>query len=291
MAKDKRDIITSPRIVELQRARKKRNRIFFLVFFILFVGLIVGLSYLSSYHRVVISDIVVEGTHIIDSNDVKNKIKDDISGKYLYLFAKSNVFIYPKSYLEKDLKKTFPRIEKLSIKIEGLNNLKVVIGERTGSYMYCGANVPTEATNIGDNCYFINSDGYIFDKSPYFSGNIYFKFYIPIENQDDPLGQHVLDPANFRSMINFIDGLVDLGLDPVSVVMNDENNYFFNLRSRPDGGEPQILFKKENEINTIFGNLSVAMKNKDFKNQIFSKYSTLLYIDLRFNNKVLYKFQ
>ena len=77
MAKDKRDIITSPRIVELQRARRKRNRILYSIIFILFIGLVVGLSYLSGYKKVVISNIVIEGTHIIDSNEVKNKILDD----------------------------------------------------------------------------------------------------------------------------------------------------------------------------------------------------------------------
>jgi cell division septal protein FtsQ len=291
MATDKRDITTSPRILQIQRKRKKRNRILFMVIFILLIVFIIGLSYLSNYHKVIISNITVEGTHIIDSNDVKNKVQENLNGKYIYLFAKRNVFIYPKFKIEKDLKKNFPRIENLSVKLDGLNNLKVVIDERTGSYIYCGASVPAEYTNIGDNCFFINSDGYIFDVAPYFSGNIYFKFYVPIKDQENPLGQFVLDTENFRDIINFIDGLADLGFVPISVVLNDENNFSINLESRPDGGEPQILFKKDNDINTIFSNLSAAMNNIEFKNQIFTKYSSLLYIDLRFNNKVLYKFK
>lgn len=291
MAIDKRDITTSPRILQIQRKKKRRNRILFIVILILLIILIIGLSYLSNHRKLIISNITVEGTHIIDSNDIKNKVQESLNGKYVYLFAKRNVFIYPKFKIEKDLKINFPRIENLSVKLDGLNNLKVVISERTGSYIYCGASVPTEYTNIGDNCFFINSDGYIFDRAPYFSGNVYFKFYVPIKDQENPLGQYVLDTENFRDMINFIDGLFELGFTPVSVVLNDENNFFINLESRSDGGEPQILFKKENDINTIFSNLSAAISNTEFRNQIFTKYSMLLYIDLRFNNKVLYKFK
>lgn len=291
MAKGKRDITTSPRIVELKRMRKKRNRIFFFVFFILFIGLVLSLSYLSSYKKVVIADIVVEGTHIIDSNEVKYQIQKDLSGKYLYLFAKNNVFIYPKFFIEKNLKSTFPRIQDLSIRLDGLNTLKVSINERTGSYMYCGSSMPEDNILKGDNCYFINTDGYIFDVAPYFSGNIYFKFYVPLTESDNPLGQSVLEKENFRQIISFYDGLQEMGLNPVSVTLDDEERYSFHLLQRPDGGEPEILFKKENDIKTIFDNLALAMKKEEFRNQIISKYSTLSYIDLRFDNKVLYKFQ
>ena len=291
MAKDKRDITTSPRIVELKRMRKKRNRFFFIIFFVLFIGLVIGLSYLSNYKKVVISNIVVEGTHIIDSNEVRNQIQKDLSGKYLYLFSKNNVFIYPKFFIEKNLKSTFPRIDDLSIRLDGLNTLKVNIGERTGSYMYCGGSMPTDSILKGDNCYFINNDGYIFDVAPYFSGNIYFKFYAPLTNSENPLGQSVLEKENFRQIIAFYDGLLEMGLHPVSVSFEDEERYTFHLLQRPDGVEPEVLFKKENDTKTIFDNLALAMKKEEFRNQIISKYSTLSYIDLRFDNKVLYKFQ
>ncbi|MCC6323900.1 FtsQ-type POTRA domain-containing protein [Candidatus Nomurabacteria bacterium] len=291
MYKDKRGITTSPKIVEMAYKRKKRNIRLSILLFILFVVIIVGLSYLSNYKKITISNIVISGTHIIDSKNVEERIKEDLAGKYIYLFAKKNVFIYPKSYIEKDLRKTFPRIQDLSIKLEGLNTLRVEIGERTGSYMYCGSNIPEKIEDLGENCYFINSDGYIFDIAPYFSGNIYFKFYLPLDDTKDILGQNVMDKENFNKIIAFTDELTELGFKPVSLIMNDEDRYSLHLEARPDGGEPEILYKKDNDIDTIFSNLSSAMKKTEFKNEIMTKLDKLDYIDLRFNNKVLYKFK
>lgn len=288
---NRRDITTSPRVQELRRVQRKRRSLLFIVFIILFIVLVIGLSYLSHQPKVTISNINIEGTHIIDSMDVQQTVMDHLSGNFFYIFSKKNTFLYPKSKIEKDLQKKFTRINKLSVKLEGLNTLKVVIDERVGSYMYCGDNIPENQNELGENCYFVNSDGYIFDVAPYFSGNIYFKFYIPLSNDQDILSQQILDKKTFREVISFVDGLVDLGLDPVSVVMYDKDRYSFNLRSNTINVHPEILFKEDNELPVIFGNLSAAMQNSDFKNEIFSRFSTLSYIDLRFDNKVLYKFQ
>jgi hypothetical protein len=290
MAKGKHDIITSPRLVELRRENKlRRYRLTFLLL-VLFVIIIAGLSYLSNYHKIVINKVEVTGTYILDNKSIESKVQEDLQGKYLYLFAKKNTFIYPKSFIEHDLQKTFPRIENLSVKLEGVNTLKVTIGERVGSYLYCGASIPGEVMDIGENCYFINYDGYIFDTAPYFSGNIYFKFYIPIDDSKETLGQNVLDKEKFHQIIAFIDRLEELGFNPVSLDMSNEENFSFKLKARPDGGEPQILFKKENDLPNILNNLVSAMKKKEFKDTITSNINKLQYIDLRFNNKVLYKF-
>lgn len=288
---NKRDITTSPRVQELRRAKSKRNRVLLIIFFLLTIGLVAGASYLSHQPKVTINSIKVEGTHIIDSTDIQEVVEDNMSGNFLYLFSKKNTFLYPKSAIEKDLQTEFTRIKNLSIRLEGLNTLKIVIDEKVGSYMYCGANIPENPSELGENCYFVNSDGYVFDIAPYFSGNIYFKFYLPIENDQDVLTQQLLDTKKFREIISFTDGLVDLGLDPVSVVMYDKDRYAFHLRANSSGTEPEILFKADNELPVIFGNFSAAMQNPDFKNQIISKYGSLSYIDLRFNNKVLYKFK
>ena len=288
---NRRDITTSPRVQELRRARMKRRRVVFLIFIILFIGVVIGLSYLSHQPKLTISNIKVEGTHIIDSMDIEQSVNDHMSGNFIYLFSKKNSFLYPKSKIEKDLQKKFTRIKNLSIKLEGLNTLKIVIDERIGSYMYCGDSIPESASELGENCYFVNSDGYIFDVAPYFSGDIYFKFYIPLTNTQDILSQQILDPKEFREIISFVDGLTELGLDPVSVVMSDKDRYSFHLRQNSNSIYPEILFKEDNDLATIFGNFSAAMQNPDFKNEIFSRYSSLSYIDLRFDNKVLYKFQ
>jgi hypothetical protein len=286
---DKRDIITSPRMIELSRKKRKRRNIILIVIFILFIGLIVGLSYLSSYSKLVISDIKVEGTHIIDQDSVKELVEKDLSGNYLRLFKKANTFIYPSGKIHSDIMKNFPRTDKLEIKRVGFRGLSINITERSGSYLWCGSDIPKETSKIGDDCYFLNTDGYIFDKAPYFSGDVYFKFYVSLGEGVAPLGAKVLPPEIFKPMINFIDNVTSLGLHPVSLVMSDEIQYELYL-AHTTTSNPKILFNKESDLPTIFTNLSAAYSKPEFKKEVIDKYSTLNYIDLRFKNKVLYKF-
>ncbi len=286
---DKRDITTTPRTIELLRKKRKRQHAIAVVFFFLFVGLVIGLSYFSKYPKFVVTDIKVEGTHIIDPQAVGDLVLEDISGNYIYLFKKANTFILPEAKIREDILEKFQRTEKLEIKRVGFRTLLITISERSGSYLWCGSSIPIDSAKLGDDCYFLNTDGYIFDTAPYFSGEVYFKFYVPLGEGVLPMGAHVLPKEIFKNIITFIDGVSALGLHSVSIVMNDENQYELYL-SRTVTSNPKILFNKESDLTTILSNLTAAINKPEFKNEVLSKYSTLNYIDLRFKNKVLYKF-
>jgi hypothetical protein len=251
-----------------------------------------GLAYFSSNKHVVIEKIEINGTHVINNGEVEEKIKEDITGKYLYLFSKSNVFIYPEKKIYNNLIANFPRIESLSIDIDNLRTLKIEISERTGSYLYCGVSVPEVKEEVGENCYFINNDGYIFDKAPYFSGNVYFKYYLSlIDGGVDPMGKQMLSIDRFHQLARFIDGITNLGFNPIYIVIEEDGTNSLYLENSSGGIAPKIIFKTENDLEVILNNFALSMKKKEFANEINGKYNTLLYIDLRFKNKVLYKFQ
>lgn len=291
MVKAKSSIVTSPRIEEIKRKKKRRIRFAIIFYCVSFLIIFFGLAFASRIPKIKINNIEVNGTHIIDSTQVTENIQNHINGRYIYLFDRNNTFIYPKASIERDLMRNFPRIDKLSVSLRGLHTIVLDITERTGAYLYCGANIPEVASEAGDNCYFINSDGEIFDKAPYFSGNVYFKFYIPVDGMEDPLNKVVMSKDTFKQIISFTDGLDNLGLHPVSVVMSDPAQYAFHLERKNNVSSPVVYFNKENDLVKIFANLSSAMNKQEFKDEINAKYDNLLYIDLRFNNKVLYKFR
>lgn len=288
-----KDILTSPRMEDIKRKRKIRRLRLSILVFILIVTIVGTLGYFSSNSRITINKVVVSGTRIINMSEVEKASEDILSGKYLYLFSRRNSFIYPKRQIYNTLLVDFPRINTLSIYRDGWNTLHIDISERAGSYLYCGVSVPEVEEEIGENCYFINNDGYIFDKAPYFSGNVYFKYYSSITdnlNPANPLSQQMLPPEDFHRLVRFIDGVTMLGFKPTHLVMNT-NNSFLYLEHTAGSTSPQIIFKDEDNLEDILDNLSSSMSKPEFANEIHSKYTTLLYIDLRFKNKVLYKFQ
>ena len=53
---------------------------------------------------------------------------------------------------------------------------------------------------------------------------------------------------------------------------------------------PKIIFKKDADLQNIAENLQAALNIEPLKSKFKNKYSLLLYIDLRFGNKVYDKF-
>lgn len=287
-----RDIPTSSRIAQIKRNRSRRRLRLSILFFLLFVSIIGGLSYFSAHPKITINKIIITGNSIIDSKEVESRIYEDLSGRYLKLFARSNFLLYPHDKIFNDLVMSFSRIESLKVSREGINTLQVIIKERSGSYLYCGTVLPEIKNEIGENCYFVNNDGLIFDKAPYFSGNVYFKYYVVVkENKGSPLGSQVFGSNQFHSLARFIDGVTLLGFKPIYLVVGDDGIYSLYLKSSGNNPNPKIIFKEDNDLINILENFSTAMSKKEFKDEINGKYDMLSYIDLRFKNKVLYKFE
>jgi hypothetical protein len=287
-----RDIPTSPRILEIKRNRRIHRLRLSIIIFIFFIIIVGSLAYFSGNKKVTINKIVVNGTHVIDQEKIQKEVLKDISGKYFYLFTRSNGFIYPHRKIYNNLILNFPRIEKLSVSLEGLNTIKVDVTERTGSYLYCGVVIPEIKNDIGENCYFINDKGLIFDKAPYFSGDVYFKYYLKLADDiNDPLGKQMIETNHFYLISRFIDGVKALGFSPIYVTLEKDGTNTLFLKHDGISNIPKIIFKDNDDFSTLLDNLSLSMKKKEFIDEINSKYNSLLYLDLRFKNKVLYKFQ
>jgi len=288
-----RDILTSPRVIEINRRKRNKKIRLFVLLSILLVSIISSLAYFSADRHVTINKIIVSGNRIIDREEIEFIANKDMMGRYFYLFYKANSLIYPRSKIYDDLIKAFPRIQSLSISRDNLNTLHINIEERSGTFLYCGSKPPEVKSDVGENCYFINNDGYIFDKAPYFSLDVYFKYYVSLDGKknlsNSPLGEQMLEVNYFHSIVRFIDSLNYLGFRSTQLVASDGGVELF-LSNDGFPTIPKIIFKSDNDLDIIFNNLSLSMKKPEFANQIKDKYTTLQYIDLRFKNKVLYKF-
>lgn len=286
-----KDIPKSIHLIKMRRQRRKRFVKFFCFSFIVLALLTYFLGRLSSNYQLVLNDIKITGLKIIDQEEVEGSIKKNIIGKYIYIFDKSNFLIYPKQKIYDDLLNNFPRIEKLAVYREGLNTLAIDITERAGAYLYCGKEVPINKQEIGENCYFVNNDGYIFDRAPYFSGNIYFKYFLDLNIEGENfLGIQMMEPDRFLSIMRFIEDIKSLKFKPIYITFEENNIASIYLQTKSEV-VPKIIFREKDDLNILFENLKIAMEQKEFSDEIWQKYDKLLYIDLRFENKVLYKFE
>lgn len=301
----KRNVLNSPRLTELKRHRRRSflNKIILLFFgaFVIFIFLV----YISRLSSLNINDIEVTGNQVIDTEAIKSTAEQQITGKYLGLFPKSDIFLYPENTIINELQDKYKRLENITLSIKNNKTLKISVAERKALYTWCGI-TPSNSTDVDipqsgsstsvTNCYFVDENGFIFDKAPYFSGDVYFKFYgtpddiNATEADFDPSGFY-FSKNNFKQLISFRDILVGLKLKPVSLFVTKEGDVRVTLSSINSSIiGPQILCKLGDDYQKDAENLEAALTTEPLQSEFKNKYSSLLYIDLRFGNKVYYKF-
>ncbi|MFA6520309.1 MAG: hypothetical protein WCT44_01730 [Candidatus Paceibacterota bacterium] len=291
MRTKRRNVLSSPRLSEL----KKRRRLAVLnKFLILLIGLVVifgGLAYVSSLKNINIGEIQIVGNKVLDSEILKSSIKDKLAGKHLWLFPKTNILYYSKESIKNALHDRFKRIKDITLTIKDNKILEVTITEREAKYTWCGEIVPVLSSVDNQKCYFMDADGYIFDEAPYFSGGVYFKFYGSIENlsAETPLGFYFLK-NKFAEVVKFKIAIEKMMPSPTAFWSDNSGNGNFALSKEPGVGG-KIIFKLDDDLEKVAENLQAAISTEPLKSKLKNNLSSLLYIDLRFGNKVYNKFQ
>lgn len=283
----KRNILNSPRLLELKKHRRKVFVSKILLIFFALALIVAGAAYASRMPVFNIKQVKIIGK-AAETEAIKAMVQDKISGNYLWLFPKTNVLFYPKRKIEDKLLEKFKRIGgiKFSVKNEPFPNekiLEVFLSEREGKYLWCGgeAALSPEKTQ----CYFMDGTGFIFEEAPYFSGEIYFKFYGP-----GRAGGYFSE-GNFKQLIDFKDVLSTGGIKPVSLYISESGEGKVFLVSPGAAARPYIAFKSSANFPKLVKNLETALNTEPLLSNFKNKYSSLEYIDLRFGNKVYYKFK
>ena len=234
-----------------------------------------------------IKAIEVNGTHVLRLADIEKAVENNISGKYFFLVPKRSAFFYPGGEIAALLKKEFKRIDTLNVARVGFTKLVINLSERPERYLWCGQDIIKERTP-DDECYFIDSGGYIFSKAPYYSGNIFLEFYGPLSEGDNsnPAGGSSLSEDSFNKLMAFVNGLDHFNLIPVKILIKADGDYELSL---PISGK--ILISGKNDLEKNIEYLKSTLGADPLKIKMENNRNTLDYLDLRFGNKVFFKFK
>ena len=287
-----RSVLSSPRIAELKKKKRKAFKFKILVCVVFVIVFFLGIALLSRISGLNIKIVSVSGNKIVETKDIEKIANEDLVGNYFFLFPKTNFLIYPKNKIKNDLALNLKRLKDISFDSGNIKNLAINVSEYDGKYLWCGTLIPELQNSSGEKCNFMDSSGYIFDEAPYFSGDVYFKFYGPTEGGKIIGGQYL--PNSFTNITAFKKDLEDMNLNPTRFAIlphptGDEGSFWIG-----GGGpatSPALMFNMDSDYEKLAENLQSAIDTEPLKTDIQTKFSSLLYLDLRFGNKVYYKFK
>lgn len=275
--KSRRDILKSSRhkkLLEKRKAFALWGSLILASFFVL-VGV---LSWFSGNEKVVIAEIEARGNSVVSGEEIVSMVREEMAGKYLWLFRKDNSFLYPREMIKERILSEQKRISEADVYLNNLASLVVSVTERKPAYLWCGPEYSEEENK--KSCFFMDRDGYIFASAPYFSGDVFFEWYGPTEEKsENPIGDRFLPYTEFKKLVSFREAISALGLKTTHLTTRADGDYALALK---DSGS--ILFNSDQEFDALLGNLDSAIG-------ALAKYKELEYIDLRFGNKIFYRYK
>ncbi len=289
----KKQIKDSREMQKLVHKRKSARKRLIILLSILFLEICFAFVFYMNISKIQIYSIDVSGNQIIDTDVVVTDVQKILSGKYLGLIPKTNIFFYPKNKLIAQIKKDFPRFSSVKVELKDKINILISVEEEKGVALWCGMDtlVP-DIIDMKSDCSFTDTDGKIIDSAPYYSGNAYFRFFgagIGFD-QNNPLDQTFVEKEKFHSLLDFGNNVASLGFPIKAVLLEGDNEDAFIL-DLGDGRYSVLSFNDNDNYGTLYNNLVSAFNKKEFKDEIMKNKDNLSYLDMRFKNKIYYKFK
>lgn len=270
-------IVSSGRVLnsrEFYEKKQKRRRLRFILASIGLVLLLSSLIYLSRQEWFLINEVAVLGEDVIDKAEIEKTTKDLLSGYYLWIFPRANSLIYPKQDIESTILEKFSRFQSVDLDLEGLKTLNITVEERVPSALYC--------PRVSE-CYFLDKEGLIFAPAPSFTGVVYF-IYTTREKIESPVGGRFIPAEEFVLLPKFIETLTTLGIHSRALEVG-MSEYRLSLQT---SGE--IIWPRNRDLAVIYSNLEAFLSSNTIKSQS-NFLDKILYLDLRTDNKIFYKFK
>ena len=209
---------------------------------------------------------------VLNAEKLSARISNYMDRKYFGIFPADNIFLFSKEKAEKAILDDFLRVKEIYMNKDFPNTISLEVKERKPEALLC----------YGDECGFLDETGFVFEKAAVFSGAIFAKFKDSRTNTAKiSIGEQFLNPDEFRNIVYFKNFAADEGIIISEIEIKNEEIYKFFV-----SGGWFILLNENNNSKKAFENLKTSLKEK-----IGKKRENLEYIDLRFGNKVFYKFK
>ncbi|MBI5045781.1 MAG: FtsQ-type POTRA domain-containing protein [Candidatus Niyogibacteria bacterium] len=297
------------------RQFKRRRFLRRLVFLLFILSMVTGgiiYFFRAPYFRV--KNIEIDGLSGLAREQVLRETKTLIFGNMALVFPYDNMFVVSTDKLAENLSRKFLDIKDLTVARQWPSGLKIGGSERVTWAIYCRAPVLSKSEAIGyktqssellrvvapvlskseaigyktqsselsrvvNACFLADSGGMLFSGAPDFQGNLLLKIY---DERGVALktGDAVFNLKDFSIMAEFVVQLEnDLNNRVSRIVLKDGGVKEFYLK------DWYVLTDDSVDYKTARNNLNLTLS------EIGDNRGLLEYIDLRFSNKIFYKFK
>lgn len=265
--RDPRSVV--PQRVRLSERRRKRRLILGGVILVVLLVLFGVALYVMRLPAFTIQVIEVRGMEAVSEANIRSYVESQLDDDRFHLVPKRMIFTYPEAEIQAGLRSEFPRLDTVAIRRPFFFStaVRIEVTERTPYALWCA-----------DVCYFLDATGFVYAPAEVPEGYIIVRGGI---TEPNPIGSS-LTPTHIPQMRDLL-GLLPLeGFVPRVFTLSSDTEFEIELE---DGLRLRGSFDLSNDA--MVGNLLAALDAETLK----ERRTEIDYIDLRFGNRVYYKFR
>lgn len=275
-------IIYTPR--EEKKTKKPYKKIILLIGIIFALGFSAwGSIYVLRLPELQIKNVIISGLVSMEEESVKKEVYKNLSGSYFGFVPKRSYFAVNPSYLKQSIRDFFPRIEEISITKNLPDVIRLKVKERILWGIFCVVDSETQKKEApARQCAYMDKTGFAYEGAPLFFGILIPKIKSSGAKLEIP-GQ-ILDPALMEELVFLAEETAkNTGVEVTEYELSPEIPAEIKVLT---GEGFKIFFKRESDYKNSFQVLKTVMEE-----EIKDKRSELDYVDLRFGNKVFFKYR
>lgn len=264
-------ILYTARDTKFSKKKISQKEIWILLILTGLVAILGGAIYFLRLSYWQIKKVEVGSSGVLAPQEIKARIDYFLGGRILFFLPRGSFLLFSSSGLASVLQKEFPQIESVAIQKEFPDYLRVVVKERELFGIFCN-----------EGCVYIDKQGFAYDYAPGSSGSLLIK--IKSDAAEARIGSTVLDAGLISEFL-----LISSGVSKVSGAKVIVYEFSFKVPSeiKVETSEGfKIVFKRGGDFESSFRILQTVLQQ-----EIKEKRPRLDYLDLRFGNKVFYKFK
>ena len=273
-------IIYMPRSVKRRRGSSSKKGLFtFLVVGIVF-ACVAGGIYFARIRRLQVTKISVEGVSSLSQDEIAARIRSMLDGKYFGLVPRTNIFLIRSSRIAKELIAAVPMIRSIRITKTIPDRVTVSVVERTLWAIAC--NDLNISPKKPVQCAYIDDTGFAYESSPLSVGSLITRITTDMAEQHIPSaffdGAFVADAGMMKQIVEHATSARVIGYDFSSALPRE-------MKVKTAEGFT-VIFPR----GAILADTEKVLQ-RVFEQEIKEKQPQLDYIDVRFGNKVFFKFR
>jgi hypothetical protein len=258
--------------------RRKRFVIFISIVFGCLLLIFAGLVWLSHASFLRITTITVSGEQTISEASVQAVVQNQLAGSYGYLFARDNIFLYPKGRIEAALPAAMTVIASVEVHAVNFHTIAVSIVERQPKALWCGESTDASSSS----CLLLDQNGVAYDPADPLAQTSTYKRYFGVLSASSTPAQY-LTPSSFSSLSALVDTLAQSQpQDSIASVFVDPNNDVHVTF----GSGFTLLFALSADGGDVYSPFMLALQSDPFTGHTIGDFE---YLDLRFGDRLYYK--